>query len=357
VKAKLDPTHFNEMAVPQTNPRTKNHPLEWFGNLLSKRDGFTARCVSKRFTRKIEQLSNDLKIANSKIQSLEDAAKTQRLNVEEDYVHQSVFRQSLRISKQLKLDLAAACEKISHYEKTKNDGFTISSPPIQNISGKGSVPTEPAPIEDKCEGNMETQSLVSLPSQQLTPSILVRPLPPSQQQTPIPIKFIQSPTSFPAKPTHSLCPSPQVFAQGTPVPKEDPDLWGYVLSGPIWDHDSFPPSPFQQYPTLQSPFFPNLDEDISQLGPFEYNWPQDPYDFEGCSDDEDPSTISKIISSVPIHPLAPPSPTSQPPIGRSEYDQEEDEDPDFNLQNYSQHPGFIPGQDLQSILQRMKSKK
>jgi len=91
---------------------------------------------------------------------------------------------------------------------------------------------------------------------------------PIKEKTPVPIKpYTISPLP--------LAPSAAHIDEG---------VW--EISGPIWDHDSSPPPMFQQFnltnhrpPFIDDPYFGRMDLDPDP-------WPEDPYDFNGCSDDE-----------------------------------------------------------------------
>ena len=63
------------MAVLETKTRSKFHSqLEWLGNLIAKRDGFTACFVSHKLKTKNHQLHNELQLAKNRVQELEAAA-------------------------------------------------------------------------------------------------------------------------------------------------------------------------------------------------------------------------------------------------------------------------------------------
>jgi len=66
------------------------------------------------------------------------------------------------------------------------------------------------------------------------------------------------------------------------ITNPDPDPGGL----PFWNHDSFPPPQFQQFPLDYHPSFQDSDEDYSHR--LSESWPPDQYDFDGCSDDEEP---------------------------------------------------------------------
>jgi hypothetical protein len=213
---------------------------------------------------------------------------------------------------------------------------------------------------------------IPLPSQQHTPSTLPWLLPPSQQQTPTTPTF-QCSIMTPNEPLQtSPSPSPQLAGHGrdpttrSPPKLEDHELGGYALSGPIWDHDSFPPSPFQQYPVLQSPILPYSDDDFGLLeqGLFEHDYHPDPYNFDGCSDDEDIPIFQKSSTSIPFHPPAPnlvmeddlSLPNQPPPGWPPDIDTDEDDDFDSNFLKYSKQPGFLSKSAIQSMLQKSKDK-
>jgi len=61
------------MADNQTNLRPKNHsPLEWLGIQIAKREGFIARCVSRKNQKVIKKLQQELAEAHKMIRELKE---------------------------------------------------------------------------------------------------------------------------------------------------------------------------------------------------------------------------------------------------------------------------------------------
>jgi len=61
------------MAVSQTNLRLKNHsPLEWLGDQIAKREGYIARCVSRKNNKVIRKLQQEIADAHNTIRELRE---------------------------------------------------------------------------------------------------------------------------------------------------------------------------------------------------------------------------------------------------------------------------------------------